>query len=125
MLRRRPLRADAPVRASCPYIMPAGAAAVSDLYSRGIIQPAGPLAVVLIALETIGGLCIALRLFTRFWALGIAIEMAVIVFQYIPSGFGWTRPGYEYPLMWSLVALAIAMRGGGPWSPDRKLGREL
>jgi putative oxidoreductase len=100
------------------------ATASSALAKRGI-QPAEPLAVVIIALETIGGLCIALGLFTRFWALGVAIEMAVIAYQYLPSGFGWTRPGYEYPLMWSLVALAIALRGGGPWSLDRKIGREL
>jgi hypothetical protein len=27
--------------------------------------------------------------------------------------------------MWSLVMLAIALRGGGPYSIDRRLGREL
>ena len=90
---------------------------------RGI-QPAEPLAVVLMVLETIGGLCVALGLLTRFWAAGIAIEMAVIAYQYFPA-FGWTRPGYEYPLMWALIMFAIALRGGGPWSLDRKLGWEL
>jgi putative oxidoreductase len=33
--------------------------------------------------------------------------------------------GYEYPLMRGLVMLAIALRGGGPYSLDRKVGREL
>jgi hypothetical protein len=28
-------------------------------------------------------------------------------------------------LLWGLVTLAIALRGGGPYSLDRKLGREL
>jgi putative oxidoreductase len=41
------------------------------------------------------------------------------------SKFGWTGPGYEYPLMWGLIMLAIALRGGGPYSLDRRLGREL
>ncbi len=100
------------------------ATAASALAKRGI-QPAEPLAVVIMTLETLGGLCIALGLFTRFWALGVAIEMAVITAVYVPAGFGWTRPGYEYALMWSLVAFAIALRGGGPWSLDRMLGREL
>ena len=100
-----------------------GPTAASALAKRGI-EPAEPLAVVLILLETVGGLCVALGLFTRFFAAGIAIEMAVIVYQYVPK-FGWTGPGYEYPLMWSLVMLAIALRGGGPYSLDRKLGREL
>lgn len=100
------------------------ATAANVLAKRGI-QPAEPLAVVLIALETVGGLCIALGLFTRFWAAAVTIEMAVIVYQYLPAGFGWTKPGYEYPLMWGLLMLAVALRGGGPYSLDRKLGREL
>ena len=93
------------------------------LIKRGI-QPAEPLAVTLIVLETLGGLCVALGLFTRFWAAAITIEMMVIVYHHLPK-FGWTGPGYEYPLMWALVMLAIALRGGGPYSLDRVIGREL
>ena len=93
------------------------------LVKRGI-APAEPLAVVLITLETLGGLCVALGLFTRFWAAAITIEMLVIVYHHLPK-FGWTGPGYEYPLMWALVMLAIALRGGGPYSLDRLIGREL
>lgn len=93
------------------------------LIKRGI-GPAEPLAVALITLETLGGLCIALGLFTRFWAAAVVIEMGVIVYHHLPK-FGWTAPGYEYPLFWGLVMLAIALRGGGPYSLDRKLGREL
>ena len=100
-----------------------GPTAASALARRGI-EPAEPLAIVLILLETVGGLCVALGMFTRFFALGIAIEMSVIVYQYFPK-FGWTGPGYEYPLMWGILMLAIALRGGGPYSLDRKLGREL
>ena len=93
------------------------------LVKRGI-QPAEPLAVILIAIETLGGLCIALGLFTRFWAAAATIEMIVIIFQYAPK-FGWTGPGYEYPLFWSIVLLIIALRGGGAYSLDRRIGREL
>ena len=93
------------------------------LVKRGI-APAEPLAVVLIALETLGGLCIALGLFTRFWAAAVTIEMSVIVYHHLPK-FGWTDRGYEYPLFWGLVMLAIALRGGGPYSLDRRIGREL
>ena len=88
------------------------------------IQPAEPLAAVIITLETLGGLCVALGLFTRFWAAAITIEMSVIVWAYWPK-FGWTGPGYEYPLMWGLVMFAIALRGGGPFSLDRRIGKEL
>ena len=100
-----------------------GPVAANALAKRGI-APAEPLAVVLIAIETLGGLCIALGLFTRFWAAAATIEMCVIVYHHLPK-FGWTERGYEYPLMWGLVMLAIALRGGGPYSLDRLLKKEL
>jgi len=104
-------------------MMGIGATANMALVKRGI-YPAEPLAVALITLETLGGLCVALGLFTRFWAAAITIEMMVIVYHHLPK-FAWGDRGYEYPLMWCLVMLAIALRGGGPYSLDRKLGREL
>jgi putative oxidoreductase len=104
-------------------MMGVGATANMALVKRGI-YPAEPLAVALITLETLGGLCVALGLFTRFWAAAITIEMMVIVYHHLPK-FGWTDRGYEYPLMWGLVMLAIALRGGGPYSLDRLLRREL
>jgi putative oxidoreductase len=48
----------------------------------------------------------------------------VIVYHNLPK-FGWTGAGYEYPLMWGLVMFAVALRGGGPYSLDRAIGREL
>ena len=41
------------------------------------------------------------------------------------NGFAWLNRGYEYTLLWGLCCLAIALRGGGPHSLDRKLGTEL
>jgi len=99
------------------------ATAQMALIKRGI-APAEPLAVILIILETVGGLCVALGLFTRFFAVAIAIEMSVIVYHHVPK-FGWGNGGYEYPLMWGLLMVAVALRGGGPWSLDRKLGWQL
>ncbi len=100
------------------------ATAQMALVRRGI-EPAYPFAIGIITLETVGGLCVALGLFTRFWAAAIAIEMAVIAYHYLHSGFGWTIPGYEYPLMWGLIMLAIALRGGGAYSLDRRIGVQL
>jgi putative oxidoreductase len=108
-----------------PKVEAGVAATASSALARRGIQPAEPLAILIIILETIGGISVALGLFTRFWATAIAIEMAVIVYHYLPAGFGWTKPGYEYPLMWGLIMLAVALRGGGPYSLDRKFGREL
>jgi putative oxidoreductase len=107
-----------------PKLMAGVTATAQSALTRRGIAPAEPLAVVLIILETVGGLCVALGLFTRFFAAGITIEMAVIVYYYLPK-FGWTGPGYEYPMMWGLIMFAVALRGGGPWSLDRRLGWQL
>jgi putative oxidoreductase len=77
-------------------------------------------------LEFAGGILLALGLLTRPVALLIAIEMAVAVFGvHLPSGFFWTARGFEYPLLWGLLCLAIAVRGGDRLSIDRALGTEL
>ena len=75
--------------------------------------------------ETAAGLALILGLFTRFFAATAAIEMLVITISYWHNGFAWLHRGYEYVLLWGLVAFAAALRGGGPYSLDRLLGREL
>ena len=77
-------------------------------------------------IEMLGGICIILGLFTRFFAAAAAIEMLCIAVTYWSSGngFGWMKRGYEYVLLWGLVCFAIALRGGSPYSIDRKIGRQ-
>jgi putative oxidoreductase len=101
--------------------------AAGALARRGI-EPALPLACAVFAIETIGALLIVLGLFTRLAAAAAAIQFAVITFiAHWPNGFGFSSPrgGWEYPLFWGLILFAIALRGGGPYSLDRKLGWEL
>jgi putative oxidoreductase len=76
-------------------------------------------------IEFVGGIALMLGLFTRFWAAAAAIEMAIISYLYLKNGFSWLNRGYEYTLMWGLICFAMSLRGGGPYSLDRKLGREL
>jgi putative oxidoreductase len=73
-------------------------------------------------LETVGATCIVLGLFTRFFAAALAIEMAVITFTYMPPQ-GWLR--MEPTFIWGVLLFAIALRGGGPYSLDRAIGKEL
>ena len=81
---------------------------------------------VLMLIEFVGGICIAIGLFTRFFAAAAAVLMGVLTFYiFWGNGFSWTSRGYEFTLLWGLVLFAIALRGGGPWSLDRKIGREL
>lgn len=78
-----------------------------------------------LAIEFVGGIALILGLFTRFWAAAAAVEMAIIMWLYWSNGFAWLSRGYEYVLLWGLVCFAIALRGGGPYSLDRALGKEL
>jgi putative oxidoreductase len=99
----------------------------AGLARRGI-EPSVPLAYLIFFNETVGAVCLILGLFTRPIAAIIAIEFAVITFvAHFRNGFGFTSPGggWEYPFMWGLIIFAIALRGGGPYSLDRKLGKEI
>ncbi|WP_018649422.1 MULTISPECIES: DoxX family protein [Thioalkalivibrio] len=74
-------------------------------------------------IEVFGGLLLALGLLTRPVALVVAAFLAVTITVHWSSGFFWTEGGFEFPLMWTLVALAIFFRGGGRWSLDAALRR--
>jgi putative oxidoreductase len=99
--------------------------ATGSMARRGI-EPAIAAAYAVFFLETVGAVLIILGLFTRFFAAALAIQFAVITFvAHWPAGFAAGRGGWEYPLFWGLILFAIALRGGGPYSLDRKLGWEL
>lgn len=101
--------------------------AANSMARRGI-EPALPMAYAVWFLELVGALCLMFGLFTRLFAAMILVEFLVIIFvAQWANGFAWTRPGggWEYPAFWALIILAILIRGGGPYSLDRKLGREF
>ena len=103
-----------------------GPEVVAPVFERLGFEPALAVVYLLIFVEFFGGISLALGLFTRFFAAAITIEMAVIFFtQYLPNGFSWLNKGYEFVLLWGLVSLAIWLRGGGPYSLDRRLRVEL
>jgi putative oxidoreductase len=99
-----------------------GVAPVAAGLARYHIEPHLAAAYIVVFLETVGAIAVMLGLFTRFFAAGIAIEMAVIAFvAKLPLGFSQM----ELFLLWGIVMFAIALRGGGPYSLDRLIGKEL
>lgn len=79
-------------------------------------------------LELVGGAMIALGLLTRLIAFMLVIEFLIITFGWnYRFGFSFTNPGggYEYPLLWLIVFITIAIRGGGRNSLDRSIGKEF
>jgi putative oxidoreductase len=109
-----------------PKVFTRGASGVATMLTGYGIPAALPSAYLIMALETIGGILIAIGLFTRPIAALLVIEFLVIIFvAHWPRGYAVSAGGIEFPLMWGLILLAILLRGGGPWSVDRKLGWEV
>lgn len=99
-----------------------GVTPVASTMARNGIAPPTLFAWVVIFLETVGAIAIILGFATRFFAAAIAIEMAIIAFvAQLPNGFA----RMELFVFWGIVYFAIALRGGGPYSLDRKIGKEL
>jgi putative oxidoreductase len=104
-----------------------GAAAVAaNILAKNGIEPALACAYFIMALETVGGVCLIIGLFTRFFAAALAIEMLIaLLFVHLPKGYAAGGGGYEYVLLIGAVCFVIAMRGGGPYSADKAIGKEL
>jgi len=77
-------------------------------------------------IEVFGGLALAAGFLTRVAAALVVALMAVaVIWVHLPVGYFWMTGGLEYPLMWGLVALAFVLRGGGRYSVDALIGREI
>jgi putative oxidoreductase len=77
-------------------------------------------------IEVFGGLALAVGFLPRASAALVFALMAVaIIWVHLPIGYFWMTGGLEYPLMWGLVALAFVFRGGGAYSVDALIGREI
>jgi putative oxidoreductase len=110
---------------SAKFHIGAGAVAANILAKNGI-EPALAGAYVIMFLELVGGCCLFVGLFTRFFAAALAIEMLIaLLFVHLPKGYSVGGGGYEYVLLIGAVCFAIAIRGGGVYSIDRLLGKEL
>ncbi len=99
-----------------------GPTAVAVNMAKAGFMPGLFFAYLAIILETVGAACVILGLLTRFFAAGLAIEMACITFgPMLPQGWGRMEPTF----IWGVLFFAIALRGGGPYSLDRVIGKQL
>ena len=103
-----------------------GITGIAAFMSKNGLAPGEVFAGSAMFLETVGAVCIIIGLFTRFFAAAIAIELGLaFLFVHMPKGFAAAQGGFEYVLLLGIVMFAIAMRGGGPYSLDRVIGKEL
>jgi len=90
------------------------------------------LAVLVFSAEFLGSIGLLFGAITRFAAFGIASVMTGAIFMvHLQNGFfmNWfgtqQGEGYEYHLLAIAIALALIIKGGGKWSIDRLLTRQL
>jgi len=103
----------------------AGFAKFTQIFDTIGYKPGALWVTIVMLTEMIGGLCLALGLFTRVASLFIAIFMVNAVLFTSAKGFFWTAGGLEYSLIIGIVALVFLIRGGGRYSLDAALGREF
>ena len=105
-----------------------GAAGVTGFFTKVGLPMPGLFAYAAMFLETAGCIAVVIGLFTRFFAAALAIELLIaLLMVHWANGFYVTvgKSGYEYVLFLGIVMFAIAIRGGGPYSVDRAIGKEL
>ena len=104
-----------------------GAGAVAaNIFAKNGFEPALAWAYVTMFIELVGGVCLIIGLFTRFVAAVLAIEMIIaLLFVHLAKGYAAGGGGYEYVLLIGAVCFLIAIRGGGPYSVDRVIGKAL
>lgn len=86
------------------------------------------LALLVIAAEFLGSIALIIGLLTRLAAFGIAAVMVVAIFMvHAHNGFfmNWSGAqggeGIEYHLLVIAMAIAVMIKGAGPFSIDKKL----
>lgn len=77
-------------------------------------------------LELVGGLLVTVGFLTRPVAALFFGFMFVATFYFNwRIGYFWTNRGLEMPLLLLVISVIIMIRGGGEYSVDRRLGREV
>jgi len=75
-------------------------AVAANILAKNGIEPALLWAYVIMFLESVGGICLIIGLFTRFFAAALAIEMLIaLLFVHLPKGYAAGVGGYEYVLL--------------------------
>lgn len=92
-----------------------------ELFRQLGLEPAIPLAYFTSILEFIGGIAIAIGLFTRPLAIMLFIQMVVIlVMVMIPRG-----SGFQLSTVWFGVFMYLSVVGSGRLSLDRLIGKQF
>ena len=95
-------------------------------FAKAGFHPPEMWVVIAICAETACGVALMLGICTRFAALGAAAVLLLAVYSLqVVKGFGWTwnTGGYEYPVFWSVVCLAMALEEWKAWLATKSTAR--
>jgi len=99
---------------------------LADYLDKQGYRPGWFFAPAISAVQLICGPLIALGLFTRLAALPVVLFLLVSnVERWRVGKYFWNQLGLEYTLMWTVAALYVLVHGGGLYSVDHLLGREI
>lgn len=87
--------------------------AVVGFFEKAGFQPPETWVLLAFLIEVSCGVALVLGLLTRFAALGACMTLLVAAGAlHLVKGFGWywNLGGYEYPIFWAIVCLAISMQ---------------
>jgi putative oxidoreductase len=102
-----------------------GVAGTGGFFESIGFRPGRHLALVAGLGETVGGLALAIGLFTPFAAAVALATMIVAITVHLEKGFFAQSGGYELPLILAAVTAAIAFTGPGALSLDGALGNSF
>lgn len=97
----------------------------AEFLEKSGFSPGWLWAIAIALTETIGGLFLAMGFLTRLVAVPILLFLLTAIYYHSQFGFFWNARGFEYPLFWSIVVFHFLIHGGGRWSIDHRLGREV
>lgn len=90
------------------------------------VPAASLMAVVVIAVELLGGLALILGLGTRYVAIPLAIDMLVALLTvHLPAGFFVESGGYEFVLLLLGASVALFLSGGGALALDNLVRKRI
>jgi putative oxidoreductase len=98
-------------------------AMLAQSLERGGWRPGRVWAPLISFVELVCGPLLALGLFTHIVAVPVVIFLVVAnVERWRVGRWFWNQLGMEYTLLWTIAALWVLVRGGGPYSLDALLG---
>lgn len=101
-----------------------GIPGVTGFFTNAGIPLPGLSAVIVTAVETLGGLALILGLFTRWSAIPLAFTMLVALFAvHLKNGFFAGDGGFEFVLMLLAANVSLFLLGGGAFALDDVLER--